>query len=444
MLVYKEKQFLIFDFQDGKTVKYDFATKTCIGKKGKIVKNLCSQLSGISMNELIEACEDKQYAKFLEFVQRKWDYPIYNIGTILSKIPYYQRYEQIFSAGFEDICGSFSGTIKEIPKGLIKICKDHKITLSDELVLFYKENPNAYNLPYQMEFISLDDKDIHRILTKLKSIKEYYGENRWQYNWKEIGILNTLLNEYGYTAKGLFNYLDYLKTFEAIEDTGFAVEEVYDYANMMRQISNKFDKLQIDNNSEMFSYGMRTDIGNAFVHGDLKAVDTVTYPEIGGAYMYVEKIKEKYTMHTRTVTYTTGSGKTRQTHTRTETYWTWDRVGSEDIKCKEISFCGVVFDSNKIELPDDDYIDTIKTSSHIRYKYYGIGTEYTGTIYTVLTDNTISNNTPFYNGLNIDETIDHLESSVELVIFWVVWIIVIIAVVIGFYYLDNKWLEDKK
>lgn len=404
MLVYKEKQFLIFDFQDGKTVKYDFATKTCIGKKGKIVKNLCSQLSGISMNELIEACEDKQYAKFLEFVQRKWDYPIYNIGTILSKIPYYQRYEQIFSAGFEDICGSFSGTIKEIPKGLIKICKDHKITLSDELVLFYKENPNAYNLPYQMEFISLDDRDIHRILTKLKSVKEYYGENRWQYNWKEIGIFNNLMNEY----------------------------QKYNTA------------LQIDNNSEMFSYGMRTDIGNAFVHGDLKAVDTVTYPEIGGAYMYVEKIKEKYTMHTRTVTYTTGSGKTRQTHTRTETYWTWDRVDSEDIKCKEVSFCGVVFDSSKIELPDDDYIDTIKTSSHIRYKYYGIGTKYTGTIYTVLTDNTISNNTPFYNGLNIDETIDHLESSVELVIFWIVWIIVIIAVVIGFYYLDNKWLEDKK
>lgn len=144
---------------------------------------------------------------------------------------------------------------------------------------------------------------------------------------------------------------------------------------------------------------------------------------------------------TRTVTHTDGKG---HSYTTTETYWTWDRVESEDIKCKEISFCGVVFDSSKIELPDDDYIDTIKTSSHIRYKYYGIGTEYTGTIYTVLTDNTISNNTPFYNGLNIDETIDHLESSVELVIFWIVWIIVIIAVVIGFYYLDNKWLEDKK
>lgn len=41
----------------------------------------------------------------------------------------------------------------------------------------------------------------------------------------------------------------------------------------------------------MFQYGMDTNVGNAFVYGDLKAVDTVTYPEIGGEYMYVEKLK---------------------------------------------------------------------------------------------------------------------------------------------------------
>lgn len=211
--------------------------------------------------------------------------------------------------------------------------------------------------------------------------------------------------------------------------------------NLMNEYQKYNTALQIDNNSEMFSYGMRTDIGNAFVHGDLKAVDIVTYPEIGGAYMYVEKVEEHYNMHTETYTTTDSKGHT-QVHTRT--YWSWDYADSEDMQCKEVSFCGVVFDSNKIKLPDDDYIDTIKTSSHVRYKYYGVGTEYTGTIYTVLTDNTISNNTPFYNGLNIDETINHLESSVELVIFWIIWIIIMIAVVIGFYYLDNKWLEDKK
>lgn len=93
MRVYKDKQFLVFDYQDGKTVKYNFATKTAIGKKGKPVKNLCSQLSGMTINDLIDSCEDVQYAKFLKFVMNKWDYPIYNIGTILSKVPYYARYE---------------------------------------------------------------------------------------------------------------------------------------------------------------------------------------------------------------------------------------------------------------------------------------------------------------------------------------------------------------
>lgn len=69
--IYKDKQFLIFDFEDGKTVKYDFATKTAIGKKGKPVKDLRSQLSGMTMKELIECCDDQKYAKFLKFVQKQ-------------------------------------------------------------------------------------------------------------------------------------------------------------------------------------------------------------------------------------------------------------------------------------------------------------------------------------------------------------------------------------
>lgn len=87
MKIYKDKQFLVFDFEDGKNVKYDFATKTAIGKKGKPVANLCSQLSGLTINELIDYCEDVQYGKFLKFVKVHGDYNnrgIYNIGTILS------------------------------------------------------------------------------------------------------------------------------------------------------------------------------------------------------------------------------------------------------------------------------------------------------------------------------------------------------------------------
>lgn len=192
--------------------------------------------------------------------------------------------------------------------------------------------------------------------------------------------------------------------------------------------------LQIQNDTDLFSYAMKTDIGNAFVYGDLLAVDTVTYPEIGGKYMYVEKVKERYTRHTRRVK----SGKTWHT----QVYHTWDRVGSEDLRCKKISFCNVNFDSSKVELPSTEYIDTIKESSRIRYKYYGVSQKHTGTIFAYLENQTIKDKATFYENQTIEESIRHLESKSELVIFWLIWIVVIAVVVFAFCYIDNRWLED--
>lgn len=201
--------------------------------------------------------------------------------------------------------------------------------------------------------------------------------------------------------------------------------------------------LQIDNDSDLFSYGMKTNIGNAFVYGDLKAVDTVTYPEVNGEYMYIRKVKEKYTKHTKTVTKTkTVNGKSKTYRTK-KTYWTWDEIDSESKRCKEISFCGVVFNSDKINLPSSGHIDTIKESYRIRYKYYAVKPKYTGTIFTELKDDTISDNTEFYNNMNIEDTMKSFKSDWQLVVFWVLWGLLIGGCVFGFYYIDNKWLEDK-
>lgn len=217
---------------------------------------------------------------------------------------------------------------------------------------------------------------------------------------------------------------------------GFFVSgKISEYQMDKNEIYNKSAKI---NNQDIFEYGMKTNIGNAFVYGDLKAVDTVTYPEIGGNYMCVEKVKERYTMHTRTVVRTTGSGKT---YTEVETYWEWDRVGSEKKTCKEVLFCGTVFSSSKIDIPDPIYIDTVKESSLIRYKYYGTSTELTGTIFTRLENNTISEKTQFYKDMDIEETVNHLKFSWVIIVFWIVWIILICACVLGFYFIDNKWLE---
>ena len=194
---------------------------------------------------------------------------------------------------------------------------------------------------------------------------------------------------------------------------------------------------------DLFSYGMRTNVGNAFVYGDLKAVDPVTYPEIGGEYMYVKKIKEEYTQHTRTVTKTRVVDGETQSYTTTETYWTWDEVDRWSVSCDKVTFLGEEFNIGKINIPSSDYVKTIYKWSDVRYVYYAVDAQYTGTIFTDLRDRTISDDTPFYKGKNIEQTVEHLETNgtVGVVFFWIAWVLLTGALTYGFYYLDNKWLE---
>lgn len=200
--------------------------------------------------------------------------------------------------------------------------------------------------------------------------------------------------------------------------------------------------LQIESNQDMFIYAMDTNIGNSFVYGDLKAVDTVSYPELNEEYSYIKKVKERYTKHVRYVTKTkTVNGKTK-TYREKEEYWTWDEIDRWSQHSNKITFLDVEFDYGVIDFPSESYIKTIKESSKIRYVYYGTGTEYTGTLYAILKDNTI-NDTHFFNNQNIEDTIKSLENGTELIIFWVFWIPLVGLAIWGFYVLDNKWLEDK-
>ena len=206
---------------------------------------------------------------------------------------------------------------------------------------------------------------------------------------------------------------------------------------LMEQYQKYNTALQINDDTELFRYGMRTNIGNAFVHGDLAAVDPVSYPEVDGLYGSMTKVTERYTRHTRTVTTRDSNG---HTHTKTEVYWTWDAIDREYRNATTISYLGVEFPYGTIEYFPENYITTIKISSHLRDKYYGSDISYTGTLFANLSDNTISQ-TSFYNDMTIDKTIEYLETKIQLVIFWIFWIILIGVATYGFYYLDNRWLE---
>lgn len=230
---------MIFKYEDGsdREVKYDFATKTAIGIKGKPVRDLKSQLSGMTMSELIECCDDEKYAKFLDFVRRRYPNYISNIGTILSKVPQYSRFEQIFSAGFDDIIDSsdFTKTINDIPKSLIKVARNRKVKISDRFCDYWKKNPDAHYMAYQLEFMSLTDEDINLILKR-----DNYNYENGQYHY--YSYYNKLIENYGYNPKSLLLYLDTLKTFEAIDDMYYLLRDLEDYARMMSTISPRYEK----------------------------------------------------------------------------------------------------------------------------------------------------------------------------------------------------------
>lgn len=224
-------------------------------------------------------------------------------------------------------------------------------------------------------------------------------------------------------------------------------------------LSDKIETHQIIKNREyykaikitdedIFQDGMNTDLGNAFVYGTLEAVDTVTYPEIGGEYIYIEKSEQHRNKHTREVTKEDANGKK---YKETEEYYQWDTESFDTLKAKEIKFMNKVFPYNKIPYQHTEYIDTLRGDMvyswssgefvQVKFIYYGCKPPYTGTIYTRLKNGTIADNTNFYNGKTIDNTVKQLTSSNGVIIFWIFWIIIGSGVVYCFYYFKNEWLN---
>ena len=167
--------------------------------------------------------------------------------------------------------------------------------------------------------------------------------------------------------------------------------------------NEKYQKAIEINDSEMFKHCMETDTGDAFVCGELKAVDTVTFPEIDGEYMYIKKVEEWYERHEKWVD--RKDEKTGKIKRVKKVWYEWDEKNRWIEHSKQIMFCSVVFPYEQIDLPYSHHIKTINSDKvyswysgekvKVRFKYYVIDKKYTGTIFANLKDNTIPKNTHF-------------------------------------------------
>ena len=195
-----------------------------------------------------------------------------------------------------------------------------------------------------------------------------------------------------------------------------------------------------------FRYGMNTNFGNALVFGTLQAKEPVSFPELGGEYMIVRKVKERYTRHTRTVTTTDSKGNTKR---KTEVYYTWDYVGHEEKRSDNVSFLGEEFDIRQFNLPHEEAIYLPNGGKYLyewtvtRYYYEGLPSSFDATIHANLIKKDIGEGVDVFRDMTPDQVVESKLNgqNIPVISFWVLWLIFTGAVVYFFVGQENKWLE---
>jgi hypothetical protein len=215
---------------------------------------------------------------------------------------------------------------------------------------------------------------------------------------------------------------------ESIHDKVFSDNEKY------------FKALKVNNNPDLFDYAIRTQVGDMVSYGQFKANDPVSDSLIKGEYFYIDKVEEHYRMHTRVVSYKCG----KHTCTRTETYWTWDKVDENWSNTKTFTYLGRKFNYDVVNFYNDQYYDTVNSGFHVRFKFYVIPTKFDGTLYSKSVDKTIKENS-LYANQKINEVINDKEHSADYLVtfFWVMWGSLIVVIVVVFVVLENKFLNNK-
>ena len=269
MKAYKDKQYLVFEFKDGKNVKYNLATKETIGKLGKPVKNINAQLSGYSLNDVICSFADKNYSNYLKFLNENFinktkngyvGSKITNIGSFLSRINDYNYFEQYFSAGVSKISPSFVYDINELPKGYVNFCKRTDIEINDITLIQYKNFASVLTTIVQEHFNSLSMHDLltfivpqyryswqrftethkGRPITPIKIYSDWRGDIQ---GGREYNIFLSLTKTYKYNWLRLVHYIDDLLTYEGLNNLSELLRELEDYNRMLSTISqHKYEK----------------------------------------------------------------------------------------------------------------------------------------------------------------------------------------------------------
>lgn len=217
---------------DGKDIKYDFATQSIIGARGKPVKSANGHFASMSIHDMLARCSDPCYARFLGFVFNKSGCRCTNMGSVLRNIPRYANCEQYFSAGL-DLRENIRIPFSEVPKGFVHLARANSLPVTEKFLNAYEDDPELFQAAFSLELQTISPKELLEALTR--------NVSTYRFTTNSKSNAHSLIHDYGYTPKALVLYLDRLSTFEALPPFK-TIGELEDYARMMQRISPKFDR----------------------------------------------------------------------------------------------------------------------------------------------------------------------------------------------------------
>lgn len=210
----------------------------------------------------------------------------------------------------------------------------------------------------------------------------------------------------------------------------------YNSAPHVETVKDFKDRLATDKRFIFSSGKLETvsPVGFSDIYKNLhKCPDSYKLPE--GSFLYVEIEREHYTKHTRTVT--DGKG-----HSCEETYYTWDHEETVKKWATKVRFNDVIFSTDKFNFHVYEKTISSEKRGNDRWYFKSIEPVFNGIIFTEVSNGDISNGTDFYVGYDsIDSLIEWLTDGSGLIVFWIIYSILIVTAVVGFWYIDNRWLE---
>ena len=225
----KDHEFVIFDLDDGSTVMYDLSTHTTIGKRGKPVKGLGSQLSGITLEAVKDKFEDQDFFNYLRRLKYINGRMACTLAAVLDRVVHNSAIEGYIRLGIA--CdGNIKTPVSEIPKSMLRWLADiHplvSISIRDSLITAWKNDESIYQ-----SILSRRDKVTREAIDKM-----VYNALSQSASYRHGATVFELIEKYHCNSVALTSYIVDAFMREGV-DVQSALTYLRDYHRMQTAMS---------------------------------------------------------------------------------------------------------------------------------------------------------------------------------------------------------------